>query len=262
MNAFTIIAFYKFFVLPNFAELREPFLAKMQELNIKGTLILAEEGANGSFCGDSCAVAKMISYLQSFSGFEDINFRATFDEANPFKKAKVKLRTEIVSFGCENIDPTEVTGEHLSPEIWNNLIAKEDVVLIDTRNDYEVVLGSFEGAINPKTENFRDFPEYVEKHLLDKKDKKIAMFCTGGIRCEKSTAYLKKLGFANVYQLDGGILNYLATIPEQESKWQGGCFVFDDRVALDKNLQSFTKGSIDNEWKNNHKKASKTRDNA
>ncbi|MDP1602255.1 MAG: rhodanese-related sulfurtransferase [Legionella sp.] len=254
MNSFVIVAFYKFISIADYEAMKEPLLIKLKEYAIKGTIILASEGINGSFCGSRESIEAMVNYIRTYPGLEDLVFRETYDDCNPFDKAKVKLRREIVTIGCEDISPEEETGEHVSPEDWNNLIAEPEVVIVDTRNEYEVKLGTFKGAINPSTDNFRDFPAYVQAELMDKKDKKIAMFCTGGIRCEKSTAYLKKLGFNNVYQLNGGILNYLETIPDERSKWEGSCFVFDERVALDSNLNSLPKGSIDTEWKNNNKK--------
>ena len=162
----------------------------------------------------------------------DLFFRERYDDMMPFDKAKVKFRKEIVTLGIEGIDPLECTGTRISPADWNAFISRPDVLLIDTRNDYEVEFGTFKYAINPCTENFRDFPEYVKTQLIDKKDQKIAMFCTGGIRCEKSTSYLKSLGFQDVYQLDGGILNYLDSVPAEDSMWEGSCYVFDERISV------------------------------
>lgn len=250
MKPYLIVAFYKFTPLADFELMREPILAAMQQYQIKGTVILADEGVNGGFAGLKEDVLAFISYLRSYAPFQDLEFKESYDEQNPFDKSKVKLRKEIVSLGVDGIDPLDLPGEHVKPEEWNQLLHDPDVVLIDTRNDYEVKLGTFKGAINPQTLNFRDFPDYVAEHLAEKKDKKIAMFCTGGIRCEKSTSYLKKLGFEHVYQLDGGILNYIETMPKEESLWEGACFVFDNRIALDSNLDSLEKGSIDSEWKN------------
>ncbi|MBA2657631.1 MAG: rhodanese-related sulfurtransferase [Tatlockia sp.] len=255
MNSFVILAFYKFAPLPNYEVMREPLLEIMRANNIKGTIIIASEGLNGSFAGSKEEIEPLVNQLKSYPGLQNLSFNITYNDYNPFAKAKVKIRKEIVTMGVENIDPVSMPGTHLNPEEWNQLIADPNVLVIDTRNDYEVQLGTFKNAINPTTENFRDFPAYVEKHLISNKDKKIAMCCTGGIRCEKSTSYLKKLGFSEVYQLNGGILNYLENIPEEESLWEGSCFVFDDRVALDKNLNSHERGSIDSEWKNSYKKS-------
>lgn len=254
MNTYVIAAFYRFTPISNPDELKPSLLQMMKDHEIKGTIILATEGFNGTFCGKRAGVDALMTYLRAFPGMSGLQFRESYDDVNPFAKAKVKLRKEIVTLGQESIDPLAKTGVHVSPEEWNVLISDPDVLVIDTRNDYEVKLGTFKGAINPLTDNFRDFPEYVKEQLLDKKDKKIAMFCTGGIRCEKSTAYMLNMGFDQVYQLDGGILNYMATIPEEKSAWQGSCFVFDERVALDHKLNSLPKGSIDTEWKNKNKK--------
>ncbi len=254
MDTFIVLSFYKFVAIPKYQELKEPFLAIMHANGIKGTIILASEGINGSFCAKQESLQPLLEALAAYPGLDNLPFRRSVHSANPFSKAKIKLRPEIVTLAQGEIDVENLTGNHVMPEHWDALIADSEVLVIDTRNNYEVELGTFKGAINPKTENFRDFPEYVEQHLGDKKNRKIAMFCTGGIRCEKSTAYLKKQGFENVYQLHGGILNYLETIPATQSSWEGSCFVFDERVAIDKNLISLEKGSIDPEWKNNSKK--------
>lgn len=254
MKPYVIVTFYKFVSLRDYELMREPLLKAMKDNQVKGTIILASEGINGSFCGKEEEIGPLMSYIKTYENLQDLAFRPTYNNFNPFAKAKVKLRKEIVSLGVENINPQDVCGVHLDSKEWNELLADPEVVVIDTRNDYEVALGTFKNAINPNTENFRDFPQYVQTHLIEKKDKKIAMFCTGGIRCEKSTAYLKKLGFNEVYQLNGGILNYLESVPAGNSLWEGSCFVFDDRVALDQELKGFEKGTIDTEWKNKHKK--------
>ncbi|CEG58897.1 oxygen-dependent tRNA uridine(34) hydroxylase TrhO [Legionella fallonii] len=237
MKNIVIASFYKFVSLADFEMLREPMLEKMHETNIKGTVILAKEGINGSFAGTREDMDTYYQYLHQDSRLADLRFKETFDEENPFSKAKVKLRKEIVTMGIKEVDPTQLVGTYLSPEEWHDFIQDPEVILIDTRNDYEFDLGTFKNAINPNTENFRNFPEYVQQHLQDKKDNKIAMFCTGGIRCEKSTAYLKELGFHNVYHLKDGILNYIETMPEDKSLWEGDCFVFDDRVAVNNKLE-------------------------
>jgi UPF0176 protein len=230
---FLIASFYKFVPLHDFEEMKVPLLTVMREHQLLGTIILAKEGINGSFAGKAEDVLMLYAYLRMDPRLSDLFFRERYDNLMPFEKAKVKFRKEIVTLGVGDIDPLTQTGIRVAPQEWNALIEDPDVLLIDTRNDYEVELGTFKGAINPKTENFRDFPAYVETHLLDKKDKKIAMCCTGGVRCEKSTAYLLQLGFEKVYQLDGGILNYLETVPNDESLWEGRCFVFDERISVD-----------------------------
>ena len=233
MKKYIIAAFYKFVPLNDFENMKEPLLSAMKEHNLLGTILLASEGINGSFAGEPDDVRFLYEFLKIDPRLSDLSFRERYDDLMPFEKAKVKFRKEIVTLGVPGIDPLQNTGTRVLPEEWNNLISDPNVILIDTRNDYEVELGTFKHAINPKTENFRDFPEYVKTNLLDKKDKKIAMCCTGGIRCEKSTSYLKSLGFENVYQLEGGILNYMETIPAEQSLWEGSCFVFDERIAID-----------------------------
>lgn len=237
VSQIVITSFYKFIPLANFASLREPILATMHKMGIKGTILLAAEGINGGFAGTREQMTAFYAYMHSEPRFHDLNFKETFDDKNPFEKAKVKLRQEIVSMGLAEVNPLQSVGDYLSPEEWHELIQDPEVIIIDTRNDYEYGLGTFKNAINPNTENFRKFPEYVNNELNDKKDKKIAMFCTGGIRCEKSTAYLKEQGFAHVYHLKDGILNYIETMPKEKSLWEGQCFVFDDRVAVDHDLK-------------------------
>lgn len=232
MKTIVIASFYQFVSLEHYETLREPILNAMQEHGIKGTILLASEGINGSFAGERAAMDSFYAYLRSHEPFKDLRFKETFDAENPFEKTKVKLRKEIVTMGVCDVNPLEQVGVYLSPEEWHQLIQDPDVVLIDTRNDYEYELGTFKNAINPDIENFREFPEYVRTHLADKKDKKVAMFCTGGIRCEKTTTFMLNEGFKEVYHLQDGILNYLEQIPEEESLWEGSCFVFDNRVAV------------------------------
>lgn len=237
MNTIAIASFYKFIPLDDFEQLREPILLKMRDIGIMGTIILAAEGINGGFAGTREQMDEFYQFMRQDPRFSDLNFKETYDPVVPFEKAKVKLRKEIVTMGISDVNPLNKTGVYLSPAEWHELIQDPDVVLIDTRNDYEYELGTFKNAVNPITENFREFPEYVAHQLSDKKDKKIAMFCTGGIRCEKSTAYLLEAGFEQVYHLKDGILNYIEQTPTDESLWQGKCFVFDDRVAVDEKLQ-------------------------
>lgn len=234
-----ITSFYKFVSLIDFETMREPILEKMHEIGIKGTIILAKEGINGGFAGTRDQMTIFYKYIHSDVRLADLNFKETFDEKNPFDKAKVKLRKEIVTMGIKEVavDPEQNIDTYLDPQQWHELIQDPEVILLDTRNDYEYELGTFKNAINPDIENFREFPDYVEQHLSDKKDKKIAMFCTGGIRCEKTTAFMKEKGFQHVYQLHDGILNYIESIPEEKSLWDGQCFVFDDRVAVDQKLE-------------------------
>ncbi len=234
MNQYTIASFYQFAAIEDPLNLKKQLLRFLKEHQLLGTLILAKEGINGSVCSDQANIEKFYEYIHSLPGLSKVKFLETFADFIPFAKAKVKIRKEIVTMGIEGIDPLKTPGEYLSPEAWNEITQDPETLIIDTRNDYEFGLGTFKHAINPKTENFREFPSYVQKELMDKKEKKIAMFCTGGIRCEKSTAYLKTLGFEHVYQLHGGILNYLKNTDEASSRWQGTCFVFDDRIAVEK----------------------------
>lgn len=255
---YVVAAFYKFTPFSDYELMKESLLALMKSKEIKGTIILASEGINGTICGESTNLTFFIDHLKQYPGLDDLTCKISYSEYNPFDKSKVKLRKEIVTLGIPGVDPHAIHGTHVNPEEWNTLISDPNVLVIDTRNDYEVKLGTFKRAINPETENFRDFPDYVEKNLSVHKDKKIAMFCTGGIRCEKSTAYLKKMGFDQVFQLNGGILNYLETMPQEESLWEGTCFVFDNRVAVDSNLDGMELGTIDLEWKNKNKNKKKS----
>lgn len=235
-SAVVVAALYKFVALPDFQALREPLLDACIGAGVKGTLLLAEEGINGTIAGNREAIDSVLTYLKQDVRFVDIDHKESLDESIPFYRMKVKLKTEIVTMGVGGIDPNSLVGRYVEPKDWNALITDPEVTVIDTRNDYECDIGSFVGAIDPRTKTFRDMPAYVEQHLDPKKNKKIAMFCTGGIRCEKSTAYLLQQGFEEVFHLQGGILKYLEEVPKQESLWQGECFVFDNRVAVDHDL--------------------------
>ena len=233
----TICALYKFTRLDDFEEIQGPLKIFLESLNIRGTLLLAKEGVNGTIAGDNESIMKSLDYLQKDERLVGLEYKFSYSEKPPFKRLKVKLKKEIVTLGVSNIDPIFSSGTYVKPADWNELINDPDVVLIDTRNNYEFEIGSFKGSINPNTETFREFPAYTKNNLEKYRDKKIAMFCTGGIRCEKSTAYLKSKGFENVFHLQGGILKYLEEIKEDESLWEGECFVFDDRVAVKHNLE-------------------------
>ena len=237
-----VCALYYFVRLDDFALLREPLLVRMQDGKIKGTILLAKEGINGTIAGSRQGVDSVLNWLKSDSRLKNLDHKISFDDEIPFYRAKVKLKKEIVTMGVEGIDPQRKVGTHIKPRDWNALISDPDVLLIDTRNMYEVEIGTFDNSHNPQTESFREFPSYVEASLDPAKHRKIAMFCTGGIRCEKSTAYLKEKGFDEVYHLEGGILKYLEEIPENESLWKGECFVFDNRVAVNHQLE---KGGYD-----------------
>lgn len=232
MQKYIVSAFYKFVELENFSELRLPILKLMGKYQLLGTVLLASEGINGSVSGLLNNVTAFHNWLLEDSRFADMEVKLDASDIIPFEKAKVKLKKEIVTMGIDNIDSINNTGTMLSPEAWNELIKDPEVCVIDTRNNYEFSIGTFKNAINPETESFREFPSWVETHLMDKKDKKIAMFCTGGIRCEKSTAWMKQVGFREVYQLHGGILNYFKQMPTTNSLWEGDCFVFDNRITV------------------------------
>jgi len=236
-----IAALYRFVQLDNFESLRQPLLQLMLDNQVRGTLLLAAEGINGTVAGSEQGVENLLEYLRQDPRLLDFDCKLSFDKEMPFYRSRVKLKREIVTMGVDGISPTNA-GTYVSPTEWNQLISDPEVTLIDTRNDYESAIGSFENAIFPNTKSFRDFPEYVEANLDPKKHRKVAMFCTGGIRCEKSTTYLREQGFDEVYHLKGGILNYLAQVPETESKWHGECFVFDNRVSVNHALE---KGSYD-----------------
>ena len=232
-----VSALYHFVKLDNYQALRQPLYDFMIENEIKGTLLLAKEGINGTVAGSQTSIDKLHARLRSDERLEELRTKESFDDVMPFYRTRVKLKKEIVTMGVQGIDPNHVVGTYVKPEDWNELISDPDVLLVDTRNDYEVAIGTFKNAIDPKTETFRQFPEYVKKNMNPEKQKKVAMFCTGGIRCEKSTAYLKEQGFEEVYHLQGGILKYLETVSESDSMWQGECFVFDNRVSVDHNLE-------------------------
>jgi len=242
MSHTVVCALYKFVTLEDFEAMREPLQETMKAHSIRGTLLLAEEGINGTVSGTREGIDALLAWLKSDPRLADLDYKESLHEKQPFKRSKVKLKKEIVTLGVEGIDPKRVVGTYVEPKAWNDLINDPDVILIDTRNDYEVQVGTFKQAVNPKTETFREFPEYVAQHMDPAKHKKVAMFCTGGIRCEKSTAFMKEQGFEEVYHLKGGILKYLEEVPETESLWEGECFVFDDRVTVNHQLE---KGSYE-----------------
>lgn len=221
----------------NFEQLKSPLLTTMLDNDVKGTLLLAHEGINGTIAGSQTGIEAVLAHLATDERLGQISHKFSYADENPFQRSKVKLKKEIVTMGVEGIDPLLTVGTYVKPKDWNALISDPEVVLVDTRNDYEVEIGTFENAINPNTETFREFPQYVEENLDKTKHKKVAMFCTGGIRCEKSTAYLKEQGFEEVYHLEGGILKYLEEVPSDDTLWQGECFVFDGRVAVNHDLE-------------------------
>jgi len=231
-----VAAFYKFIPLKDLDGLRRDILDCCDTRGLLGTVLLASEGINGTVAGPADGVAGLFGLFGRTAGLGDIVPKLSYCGENPFHRMKVKLKKEIVTLGVEGIDPLAQAGEYVAPEDWNDLLGRPGVRVIDTRNDYEVSLGSFKGAENPRTRSFREFPAWVERNLGGDRDQPLAMFCTGGIRCEKSTAYLKSLGYKNVYHLEGGILNYLERVPAAQSLWRGDCFVFDNRVTVDHDL--------------------------
>ncbi len=237
MSKYIVCALYKFVTLENYEAMRQPLLDAMLENHIKGTLLLAAEGINGTISGPREGIDNLLAYLNADVRINPVSSKESLHDDAPFYRTKVKLKKEIVTLGVEGIDPLKTVGTYVKPQEWNTLISDPDVTVIDTRNDYEIEIGTFKHAIDPKTQTFREFPEYVKEHLDPSKNKKVAMFCTGGIRCEKSTAYLKEQGFDEVYHLEGGILQYLEDVPKEESLWEGDCFVFDNRVAVNHDLE-------------------------
>jgi UPF0176 protein len=237
MELFVVTTYYKFVELSDLETIRAKLLKFCLQNAIKGTILLAQEGVNSTMTGSRAAIDKFYEFIKSIPEFSDLTFKESFAEIIPFKKLKVKIRKEIVTFKL-GLDMKQV-GERLDAAAWEEMIARKDAIVIDTRNDYEVVFGTFKNAINPKTRNFTDLPDWVERNLADvDRNRPVAMFCTGGIRCEKSTAYMKQIGFKNVYHLNGGILQYLEDSKNKNNMWQGKCFIFDDRIAVDDKLQA------------------------
>lgn len=237
MTNITICALYKFCHMTNINDLKVKLRHICEQANISGTLLLAEEGINGTISGSSNGIRHVINFLHTQQNLNPIEYKLSYAKTTPFHRLKVKIKSEICTMNEPDVKPSLKTGTYVNPEEWNELIAQEDVMLIDTRNDYESDVGTFENAITPNTTNFRDFSEWSKKNLDPKKHKKVAMFCTGGIRCEKSTAHLLNEGFENVYHLKGGILNYFEKIKHNNSKFNGECFVFDNRVTVNHQLE-------------------------
>ena len=235
--SYLIATFYKFVTISNLEAIRAQILTWCQQRDIKGTVILAEEGINGTIAGSSDAIASILTFLRSLPGLADLEHKESISEKLPFARLKVKIKPEIVTLGLPAVNPTRQVGTYVEPQDWNQIISDPEVVVIDTRNDYEVEIGTFQKAKNPSTESFREFPEYVEQNLDPQQHPKVAMFCTGGIRCEKASSYLLSQGFEEVYHLKGGILKYLENVSPQESLWEGECFVFDERVAVKEGLE-------------------------
>ena len=235
--SYTIATFYKFVTISDVRAKRQRILAECMASQIKGTIILAEEGINGTIAGKQQAIANILEFLRSFEGLADLEHKESIAQKLPFVRLKVKIKSEIVTLGIPEVDPNQQVGTYVDPQDWNRVISDPEVVVIDTRNDYEVGLGSFKRAKNPETESFREFPEYIAENLDPAEHPKVAMFCTGGIRCEKASSYMLSQGFKEVYHLKGGILKYLENVPPEESLWEGECFVFDERVSVKEGLQ-------------------------
>ena len=229
---FTVAALYRFARLDQYQSLQEPLAKLCCGQEIKGTLLLAAEGINGTVAGTPAAIKKLVDFLEAEPAIAGMELKYSYASEMPFKRMKVRLKREIVTMGVDDIDPLKSVGAYVPATDWNALISDPDTIVIDTRNDYETAIGTFQGAVDPQTKTFREFPQWVESHREELEGKKIAMFCTGGIRCEKATAYVKGLGFDDVFHLKGGILKYLEDVPAEESRWEGECFVFDERVSV------------------------------
>ena len=231
-GGFLVAALYHFVPVPHFAALRAPLQALCEENDVRGTLLLAHEGINGTIAGPPEGVRAVLSFLRRQPEFSALEHKESHAAEMPFLRMKVRLKKEIVTMGVEDIDPNRSVGTYVAPQDWNALISDPDTIVIDTRNDYETAIGMFKGAVDPNTKTFREFPDWVRNNAGLHNKPKIAMYCTGGIRCEKATAFMKEEGFEEVYHLKGGILKYLEEVPAEESLWEGACFVFDERVSI------------------------------
>ncbi len=237
MTEIVVSAFYHFTRFDDPDGMRTPLRDALAPHGVLGTILMAEEGINGTIAGPRAGIDAAMDAIRALPGCDGLEHKESSATEMPFYRLKVRLKKEIVKLGVPGVDPTAEVGDYIDPKDWNDLIADPDVVCIDTRNDYEVEIGTFKGAINPKTPTFSDFPTWFEENRESFEGKKVAMFCTGGIRCEKATSYLKHRGFADVFHLKGGILKYLEHVPETDSQWEGACFVFDDRVAVEHGLK-------------------------
>ena len=237
MSTYVVAALYKFVTIDDPPTFRNDLFRLMNENGIRGTILVAREGINGTVSGLRDQLDAFLSQIRMDPRLQDLEHKESLAKVCPFLRTKVRLKNEIVTLGVEDVDPNHLVGTYVNPQDWNELISSRDVVLIDTRNDYEFQIGSFKNARNPETNSFREFPAYVEQNLNPSQAKKVAMFCTGGIRCEKATSFLKMQGFEEVFHLKGGILRYLEIVEKEDSLWEGECFVFDDRVTVDHNLE-------------------------
>ena len=240
---YSVAALYKFSSIQDPEKLHNEIRINLKKLSIYGTILVGKEGINGTISGKEEKLVKAITFIKSIEGFSKIDIKTSKSKVNPFVRLKIKHKKEIVTIGDKSIDPNKMVGNYIEPENWNNLISDKNTILIDTRNDYEYSIGTFKNAINPNTVKFREFPEWVKNQNFtedDKKNKNIAMFCTGGIRCEKASSMMLKDGFKNVSHLKGGILNYFESVSQENSLWKGECFVFDDRVSVKHDLSEGT----------------------
>ncbi len=234
ITSHVVAAFYHFTELPDYKMMRIPLKEFCDTHQLKGTILLAKEGINSTIAGSREAINAVLAYLRNDPRLQNLEHKESYCQGIPFQRMKVRLKKEIVTLGMPDIDPRYRVGTYIDPQDWNELIADPDVIVIDTRNNYEVEFGTFKNAVNPNLETFGEFPDYVQEQLNPEKHQKIAMFCTGGIRCEKASAYMLSQGFSEVYHLKGGILKYIEEVPKEESIWEGECFVFDDRISIDK----------------------------
>ena len=243
---YKVAALYKFSKIQDPLELHNKIRIKLKDLSVYGTILVANEGLNGTIsASNNEKLISALNFIKSIKGFDDLDIKYSTSEKNPFVRLKVKLKKEIVTMGDESIDPTMLVGEYVDPKDWNDLIEDKNTIIIDTRNNYEYSIGTFKNSINPETKKFKEFPKWIDKKEFtthEKNNKNIAMFCTGGIRCEKASSLMKKEGFKNVYHLKGGILKYFETISVDNSKWEGECFVFDDRVSV---MHDLSEGTYD-----------------
>lgn len=237
MEDIIVAALYKFTPFQAPADLKGPLLRALEASGVKGTILLADEGVNGTIAGSRQGIDGALTALRALPGCADLEHKESIATAPPFLRLKVRLKKEIVTLGRPEVDPTRMVGTYVKPEAWNDLISDPETIVIDTRNDYEVAIGSFKGAVDPKTTSFRELPAWLDENRASLEGKKVAMFCTGGIRCEKSTSFFRSQGIEDVYHLQGGILKYLETVPETESLWRGDCFVFDERVSVKHGLE-------------------------
>ena len=245
MPPYTVLTFYKFVYLSDYAELRMPLLTRCEQHQVIGSILLAPEGINATIAGSRAGVDAVVEWLRADPRLFDLQCKESASHEPPFGRMKVRLKKEIVTLGVDGVDPARRVGEYVPAQQWNSVLGDSEVLVLDTRNIYETALGAFDRGIDPQISTFRQFPDYVRRMLNPAIHTKVAMYCTGGIRCEKASAYMLDLGFKNVYHLQGGILKYLEQVPQQDTLWRGSCFVFDERVALEQGLIQSTVNCAD-----------------